>query len=194
MCNCHQICPPEPSRSSRGKFTFVARPRIHGCIRTVPVLDKRVQATKTVTHFSLLGVKSDENFTLLTAVSLASSYLNSSLQKCPTVIEYSPHSPPAVVVGISPSFPVPTYMVLNCKWLRGMLTGKLASILLAGDNTQCVTMQGRARLTVGHESQNGSGNIQAYGLGGQGTEEYRHPLKSTALALRGSRYRVLRTR
>jgi hypothetical protein len=73
-----------------------------------------------------------------------------------------------------------------------MHTGMHAILLASATARGAVAVQGWAQPQAGHEAKMAT-DIQAYGLGGQGIEEYRHPLKNTALALRGSRYRVLRT-
>ncbi len=91
------------------------------------------------------------------------------------------------------STPCTQCSVLNGKFCPGMLTGMHTILLASATARGAVAVQRWAQPHVGHEAKMAT-DIQAYELGGQGTEEYRHPLKSTALALRGSRYRVLRTR
>ncbi len=73
------------------------------------VFRQNVSKCEFVTNFSLLEVNSDDSFTLLIARSLASSQPASSLKKLVSVIKYAPQSPPAVVVGISPSLGVTAY-------------------------------------------------------------------------------------
>ncbi len=87
VCSCHQICSPEPSRSSRLNFTFRYVYQYMAAFEPFRFSNTTCKVVKPGTHFILSQLPTV--FIFLIALNLANFQLASSLHKCESAADFS---------------------------------------------------------------------------------------------------------